>query len=137
MKIIDSFKGVNNYLSNFHNAPVTYKGLTYKNNESAFQAQKDISRIKEFVDLPPNEGKRLGRKVKLRNDWDDVRLGIMKDIVLAKFSQNENLRQKLINTGDAELIEGNTWNDKFWGVCKGQGQNHLGAILMKVRDELK
>ena len=61
----------------------------------------------------------------------------MHDIVYAKFSQNPILRQKLINTQDMILIENNTWNDTFWGVCNGVGENHLGKILMEVREELK
>ena len=61
----------------------------------------------------------------------------MEDICRAKFTQNEELKKKLIDTGDATLIEGNTWNDTFWGVCNGVGENNLGKILMKIREELK
>lgn len=61
----------------------------------------------------------------------------MHDIVRAKFEQNPDLRQKLLSTGSEELIEGNTWGDTFWGVCKGSGQNWLGRILMFVRDEVR
>ena len=61
----------------------------------------------------------------------------MYEIVKAKFEQNEDLRKRLINTGDEELIEGNTWGDKIWGKVKGEGQNNLGKILMRVRKELR
>ena len=61
----------------------------------------------------------------------------MQEIVQAKFEQNPVLAKWLLNTGDAKLIEGNTWNDRYWGVCAGIGQNKLGKILMKVRDNLK
>ena len=57
--------------------------------------------------------------------------------VNAKFSTNESLKKRLLETGDEELIEGNTWNDTYWGVCKGVGLNKLGEILMRVREELK
>ena len=61
----------------------------------------------------------------------------MKELLMAKFSQNEDLKKKLLDTGDATLIEGNTWGDKYWGVCKGVGKNRLGELLMEVREELK
>lgn len=61
----------------------------------------------------------------------------MTEVVEAKFTYNPNLKQMLLDTGDAELVEGNTWNDKYWGVCKGVGQNKLGKILMMLREEFK
>lgn len=136
--MINSFRGQYYFLSNYFTAPIEYKGITYQNNEAAFQAQKvfDQKLQQKFATLPPNEAKRLGRKVTLRKDWDDVRIQVMTEIVRAKFAQHPNLCEKLIATGDTELIEGNTWNDTFWGVCNGIGENHLGQILMKVRDEI-
>lgn len=64
--------------------------------------------------------------------------GIMEEIVRAKFTQNQELKAQLLSTGDAILIEGNTWNDRYWGVDvrSGVGKNHLGKILMKIRLEL-
>jgi predicted NAD-dependent protein-ADP-ribosyltransferase YbiA (DUF1768 family) len=58
-------------------------------------------------------------------------------VVRAKFTQNRILADKLIATGDTELIEGNNWRDYFWGMCNGKGKNNLGKILMKVREELR
>lgn len=60
----------------------------------------------------------------------------MEDIVRDKFTRNEDLKAMLLATGDEGLIEGNWWGDTFWGECKGQGENHLGRILMKIRREL-
>ena len=60
----------------------------------------------------------------------------MRDIIRAKFNQNSMLKLKLLETIDCELIEGNTWRDYFWGVCKGKGKNMLGNILMEVRNEI-
>ena len=133
---IDEFRGKYFFLSNFYNVKVTYDGLTYLNNEAAFQAQKNPERAKEFLNLNPSEAKRLGRRVKLRTDWEDVKDDIMVEIVENKFFQNKDLMQKLLDTKDEELIEGNTWNDKYWGVCNGKGKNMLGKILMNLRAKI-
>ena len=69
-------------------------------------------------------------------EYFTVKVKLMFELVLEKFKQNPELKQKLLETGNQELIEGNTWNDTFWGVCNGQGQNWLGKILMLVRSEL-
>lgn len=137
MNAINHFNGAFRFLSNFYTAPVSYQGITFQNNESAFQAQKNLKRVHEFKDLPPNKGKSLGRRVSLRKDWEDVKVEIMYDIVFAKFTQNPILKEKLLATKNRPLIEGNHWNDTFWGVCNGVGRNELGKILMKVRQELK
>lgn len=139
MNKIDSFSGKYYFLSNFYPAKVKFADLEFNNNEAAFQAMKVTSSFirKQFTVLPPNLAKRKGRSVRLRPDWENIKEDIMYRIVYAKFSQNEGLKRKLIATGNLELIEGNTWNDTTWGVCNGKGQNKLGKILMKVRDELK
>jgi ribA/ribD-fused uncharacterized protein len=72
----------------------------------------------------------------MRDDWNDIKIDVMRDLLQEKFS-DDDLRELLLATGDAELIEGNTWNDYFWGVCLGEGQNWLGKLLMEVRKELK
>lgn len=61
----------------------------------------------------------------------------MEALVLLKFAQNSDLRYRLLRTGDAYLEETNNWGDKFWGVCDGEGENHLGKIIMKVRGAIK
>lgn len=130
-----------NFLSNFYAADVLYEGLLYKNNEAAFQAQKclAIEEKRKFVNLPPSKSKALGRKVHLRPDWEIVKFRIMEEIVRAKFFQHPELAVKLISTGDRPLIEGNLWGDTCWGAdaISGQGENNLGKILMKIRNELK
>lgn len=137
--MIDRFDGEYFFLSNFEDSPITYDGITYKNAEAAFHAQKvfDREKKKEFSNLNPSEAKRLGRRVKLRSDWESVKVDIMTDLVRIKFLQNPDLKKKLLATGDEILIEGNWWNDQFWGVCKGEGQNYLGRILMMIRKELR
>lgn len=138
---IGSFFGEYRFLSNFWEAPVTYEGITYTNNEAAFQAQKCIvpEEKTHFITMSPQRAKSRGRKVALRPDWEEVKLVLMEEIVRAKFTQNPDLKEKLLATGDMILEEGNKWGDTFWGVSlrTGRGNNHLGRILMKVRDELR
>ena len=137
--MINEFRGKYYFLSNFYTAPVEYDGLLYQNNEAAFQSVKCINKKdrKQFTNLPPNKAKGLGRRVKLRNDWEEVKDRVMYDIVKDKFIRNKDLKEKLLATGDRYLEEGNWWNDTYWGVCNGKGQNKLGAILMQVREEIK
>ncbi len=144
MDKIGFFRGEYFFLSNFYETPIIYDGIRYENNEAAFQAQKvkpkpgkkDNPRL-EFSHLNPSEAKKRGRSVPLRKDWEDVKVSIMEEIVLAKFEQNDDLREKLLSTGDAYLEEGNNWGDRVWGVVNGQGANNLGKILMRVRDLLR
>ena len=92
----------------------------------------------QFTEYDADKAKKVGRHVDLRPDWEEVKVGIMEEIVRAKFTQNETMKQKLISTARARLVEGNYWHDVFWGVDlkTGEGENHLGKILMKVRAEL-
>lgn len=133
---ISEFRGEYYFLSNFYSAPVTYNGMCFENNEAAFQAAKCPERMTEFCRLNPSEAKRFGRRVKLRGDWEAVKDTVMYEICKAKFSQNPDLADQLVATKDAELIEGNTWGDRIWGVCDGVGENRLGKILMRVRAEM-
>lgn len=136
---IQEFRGKNYFLSNFYIAPVEYKGIHYTNNEAAFQAQKVLDRgIQEkFSHLDPSSAKSKGRHVRLRSDWEKVKDQIMYEVCQAKFTQNEELKERLIQTGEAELVEGNTWGDSYWGVCRGTGKNKLGKILMRIREEIQ
>lgn len=134
---ITKFHGDHAFLSNFHPVPVVFEGLEFPSVEHAYQAAKtvDPAERQRFLTGTAAQAKRAGRKVTLRPDWAEVRLGVMERLVRQKFRRPE-LRELLLATGEAELVEGNHWNDTFWGVCKGKGENHLGRILMKVRAEL-
>ena len=129
-----AFRGAAAFLSNMYNAPIEYNGVKYRCAEAAFQAQKDSSRAQEFADLDGAAAKRLGRHVKLREDWDKIKDSIMADVVSAKFNQNPELMTKLKNYS-GELREENTWGDKYWGTVNGVGQNKLGKILTNIREE--
>lgn len=135
---ITQFRGNYFFLSNFYVYPFIYKGLTYQCAEAAFQAQKDPSRSKMFTNLSGAEARALGKskKIILPEDWDERRLEVMKEVLLAKFTIPD-LNIHLLTTGNEELVETNTWRDTFWGVCNGKGENHLGKLLMEIRYELQ
>jgi hypothetical protein len=139
-EIIDRFEGKYRFLSNFYPCKIIYQGIEYPSVEHAYQASKTLdisSRQKIAEKKTPTEAKRMGRKVKLRNDWEQIKLDLMEELIKQKFSNHQDLRDKLLRTNQSELIEGNTWGDNFWGIYKGRGENHLGKILMKVRNEIK
>ena len=142
-KIIDDFRGEYGFLSNFHQRSIVFKGLTYPNAESAFQAQKcatEEAKIKYTRIKNPIIAKRTGKKEPgLPSNWDEICYDIMKDILKVKFSDPE-LKEKLADTGNAVLIEGNHWHDNRWGHCtcekckNKEALNWLGKILMEIRD---
>lgn len=142
MTKIDKFSGKYSFLSNFYVCfPkfILYNGRRFRTVEHAFQAAKCLN--EEDMDLflivsDPKDAKFFGRNVAMRSDWESVKISIMKDFVRQKFNNSE-MSNKLLGTGNAYLEEGNTWNDTFWGVCKGVGENNLGRILMEVREELR
>jgi ribA/ribD-fused uncharacterized protein len=114
--------------------------------EHAFQAAKCCNDAdKEMIRKArtPGEAKRLGRRTKLRTDWEDVKVDIMRECLLRKFLCNDTLLQQLLNTGTEVLIEGTTWHDNFWGKCTCSkcvnimGKNMLGRLLMEIRDNYR
>lgn len=136
--MVNCFSGEYRFLSNFWPARVIFDGLEYPTVENAYQAAKMLDSFdrKLFLSIPPETAKRLGKRLMIRPDWDSIKVNIMEDLVYKKFSIPE-LGERLLGTGDDELVEGNTWGDVFWGVCRGQGENHLGKILMAVRSKLR
>ena len=137
---IDSFSGKYSFLSNFYVWSIEHEGLTYRTVEHAFQASKtlDQNERRRIANMfAPGDAKRAGRRVKLREDWEKVKVGVMLDLLRKKFAPPTLLSNALLNTDDAELIEGNTWGDRFWGVCEGEGKNILGKLLMALREELR
>ncbi len=133
---IDSFSGPYRFLSNFSPSTLNYEGVSYPTVEHAFQAAKtlDLSkRIEVSLLETPGQAKRAGRALELRGDWDGIRNGVMRDLLLLKFAPGTMRAAMLVSTDDRELIEGNTWGDTYWGVCGGRGKNMLGKLLMEVR----
>jgi ribA/ribD-fused uncharacterized protein len=138
-KPIDCFRGEHYFLSNFYPCDITYDGLTYFSSEAAYQAQKTTDKLlrRKFSLLSAADAKKLSHEIDIRKDWSDIKVTVMREILYNKFTNHADLKELLIKTGDIELIEGNTWNDTFWGVCNGQGKNMLGKLLMEVRFYLK
>lgn len=148
--VIDSFEGEYEFLSNFYTSPFIFKDplfgnnkMEYKTNEHFFQAMKTLNPEERFAIWSaetPGKAKRLGRACTLREDWEAIKEDVMADGLYMKFS-DYNLKQKLLNTGNALLIESNTWHDNYWGNCSCdkckniQGKNNLGLALMKLREE--
>lgn len=135
---INVFDGDYRFLSNFYPAEFTYKGVVFPTAEHAYQWAKcslEEDRDKILQCKTPGQAKKVGKTVKLIDNWDQNKVYIMYNIVLQKFVQNPELVISLVSTKDRVLIEGNTWGDKFWGVDLDtyEGYNTLGVILMFVR----
>jgi ribA/ribD-fused uncharacterized protein len=140
--MIKEFQGKYRFLSNFWECPVLYEGQIWNSTEHLYQALKTLDKEqRENIRLAPNPAvaKKLGKKITLRPDWEEIKDGIMEEIVWRKFRQNSKLKEALLETGDEELQEGNRWQDLHYGVDlkTGAGENILGKILMKVREKLK
>jgi N-glycosidase YbiA len=160
--VIDSFQGDNRWLSNFWPAQVVFEDVLYPSVEHAYQAAKTMNLlVRAVIAAQPTAGaaKRSGKLLPLRDDWGEVRLGVMEELLRKKFRhptlaesliatgdqilvegnqfRHPTLAESLIATGDQILVEGNHWGDTFWGVCNAKGENHLGKLLMKIRAELK
>lgn len=138
-EVIDAFRGEYRFLSNFWPTSIAFEGVTYPSVEHAYQAAKasdDVTRAR-IADAPTaRDARRMGRAVPLDDRWEERRLTTMRALVEIKFRRYD-LARRLAATGDAELIEGNSWGDRYWGVCDGEGANHLGRILMEVRAALR
>ena len=138
MTQISGFRDEYRFLSNFWMVPLTFGTWTFPSAEHAYQAAKSNDlRDWGFILSQPTPGRamRAGAKLTLRPDWEQVKLECMLEILRVKFSVPE-LRDMLLATGSAQLIETNSWGDRDWGVCDGQGHNHLGRLLMQVRSEI-
>lgn len=139
MLVIDRFDKEYKFLSNFWPCPVNWDGLEYPSVENAYQARKtsDPHLRWRFTQYSPGAAKRMGHSLILPDNWDsEIKYPHMKALVEQKF-QRPGLTRLLLATGNAMLIEGNQWGDTYWGVCNGKGENHLGKILMAVRDSLR
>lgn len=133
------------FLSNFHPCKVILDGEVYGSTEHAYQAAKTLNPKERekfrYAGVEPKDAKKMGGTLRLRPDWEEVKVSIMRDLLMQKFYPTI-LRRKLLCTFTAELVEENYWHDCWWGVCNGkcrqgphdpQGLNHLGQLLMEIR----
>jgi len=135
---------IKNWFSNMilFEDPLFHNGIKYRSVENFYQAQKslDPEDHKQIAAVTPFKAKKLGRKLTVRDDWnDETKFAIMRLALKHKFRLDTKQGQKLLDTGDEEIVEWNNWGDKYWGktVKDGKGENHLGKLLMEVRNELK
>lgn len=139
--MISSFTKQYSFLSNFHPSPV----FGFPTVEHYYQAAKslDPEHHQAIMSTPyPGRAKRLGRNVELRPDWEEIKFKVMEKALREKFKISE-MKEALLATGDQELLEGNVWHDNVFGNCwcpkcrDISGENMLGKLLMKIREELK
>lgn len=158
-EVIDRFEDAYWFLSNFSPSPIEWCGREWPTVEHAYQAAKNYSggaplneaAVEEIRTAPtPNRAKKLGRKIYMVPEWDRIpegwewgtadneplKLSVMRELLGRKFD-DPALRDALLATGDAELVEGNWWGDRVWGVCEGEGTNWLGRLLMELRSRLR
>jgi ribA/ribD-fused uncharacterized protein len=126
--------------SNFHPARVALDGDDYRTVEHAYQAAKTLSpEWRSHIRLceSPGKAKRMGRMLPMRPGWTGMKLAIMESLLRQKFAYGE-CKQRLIASGQYEIVEFAPWGDQFWGIDRdGHGMNHLGQILMKIRSGLQ
>lgn len=137
--VIDSFQDEYRFLSNFYPSRIYIDGVEYPTVEHAYQSRKtENPTVRELIRTArtPGEAKRMGSKVVLRSDWEEIKVDTMLNLLRLKFNL-PTLNKMLLSTGNSELIEGNYWGDTFWGVCRGSGKNILGKLLMQVRQEIR
>lgn len=137
------FEGVYEFLSNFYPCDLRMNGILFFSAEQAYHWHKLADKQDRLVLVSmrdPMQAKRFSRKCEIIPEWDEVRTAIMLSVLIAKFEQDQFLRLKLLETSPKILIEGNHWNDRFWGATfdgySWVGENHLGRLLMNVRDNL-
>jgi len=147
--IIDSFYGPYSFLSNFASCLIEYEGEKYISTEHAYQAAKtNDPNWKEVIRLAetPTKCKRKGSQAPLREDWEQIKDDVMRNVLRLKFSEDHPVfRQMLLDTHPQYLVEGNSWHDNYWGICllhncpkceSKQGRNMLGNLLMEIREEI-
>lgn len=134
---IYGFSGEYRWLSNFWPAKVVFQDIEFPSVEHGYVFSKGKVDLPLLLGMSAGQAKRYGRTVELNNTFEKNKLDIMYDLVHSKFSNNLELKNKLLATKDCNIVEFNTWGDTFWGVTSdGRGLNHLGNIIMRVRELL-
>lgn len=139
--MIKEFQNEFRWLSNFAPVKIVLDGVEFPSIEHAYMSAKsDDAEWKKFCSNPINKAgdvKKQVRNIKIKENWNDIKLDVMRKCVEQKFNQ-EPYRTKLLETGIQYIQEGNMWNDTFWGVClkTNKGENHLGKLIMDFRSTL-
>lgn len=144
-RVIRDFEGLYECFSNFSDHQVSFRGEVFPTAEHAFQAWKtlDPTEFKRIRDARgPGAAKAMGRRTQLRPDWETIKLDVMRGIIADKFAAGTEPARVLLSTGDAAIVEGNSWHDNIWGICEcgrcpGVGLNWLGKILEEQRAALR
>lgn len=142
--MITTFRGIYSFLSNFYSVPILYKGVLYQSTEAAYMSQRcdDVEWLKFCADPMSSAGsiKRQSKFITDKPNWSEIKLQVMEEVLRIKFN-TPHLKELLLETGNQNIQEGNDWKDEFWGVRfdiqPNYGENHLGRLLMKLRDELR
>lgn len=131
------FQGEYRWLSNFALCFIMYDGVVYPSVENAYVAAKTLNpdARRQLETCSPNDAKSIGRTLPLRKHWDQLCVPLMRQFLIQKYSQVP-YRRLLIETEGRYIEETNWWNDQFWGVCGGKGENILGVLIMDIRDRL-
>ncbi len=137
-------KFIKNWFSNMlpFDKPLIYQGIEYYTAENVYQAMKlpkdEVEKRRYIASLDPYGAKREGRKLQIRSDWDEIKLDVMEYVLRFKFAPGTSWHRKLMAI-EGDIVELNNWNDEYWGVSvkTNRGQNHLGKLLMKLREEFK
>ena len=130
-------------LDNFSSFKVEWDGYLYASLEEAYQTAKFLKSAPEIAEEikkshSAHEAQKIAfaNKDKVRSDWQEVKLTIMEELLRKKLQQNPYVKQKLLQTKDYIIVEDSP-KDNFWGWGKDRtGENHLGKLWMKLRDEL-
>ncbi|MBK24831.1 MAG: Swarming motility protein YbiA [Halobacteriovorax sp.] len=128
--------------SNFALFPIKVDGKLWGTSEHYYQAHKyDKKELQEYVRQAgsPEEAAKRGRDKNYpkRGNWKEVKDQIMYKALVAKYTQHQNLKELLLSTGNAPIIE-HTKRDKYWGDAgDGSGLNKLGIMLVDIREKIK
>lgn len=141
--MINSFRGYHAWLSNMYDCEIEFMGHKFKSVENAYMFAKrpnDLEWLNKCLNLSPGDIKKASRLITVREDWEVVKLSIMYELLKKKFTQ-EPFRTDLLNTRGENIVEGNRWNDTFWGVDiksnPNVGENWLGRLIMDIRTKIK
>ena len=138
---IKGFNGPHQWLSNFALCEVEINDMIFPSVENAYQAGKfisagDFATANKLISCTAGKSKRIGKTAVLVSNWSEIKIYLMEDLISQKFNQRP-FKELLLSTGECFIEETNWWNDTYWGVCNGKGENTLGKLIMEKRAKLR